>query len=455
MSVIYTHSFETDTTESGYYSIQQKVAGRGTLTSAVARLGTKALSLRTAGRNGNPPNGDNDVAGSGFGGERCDLSGGSATYVLNSEFYLAHSLYLPDTYNLSEAATHWYLGADMHQIDAVGTQALFHVDLSRWDNRMHLRAYGGPPTTEQYNADLGAVQRNVWYDFVHHLKLHPTAGIAQTWLQVNGGGYQLVNDFAGPTIYNTGSQTHYWKFSNYHETFDNESVVIHDRIVEGSSFAEVAISTEPPASGARFDDFNRANTTGGGIGSPSDGGPPWVQLGTSVWDVNGNAAMCSTEPANRAVMVLQHNRASVKLRTKIIAPFNSIGLIGRCADDDNYLLLYALPTGFGMTAKVAGTYNFLNGVSATVSIGDIFEFWMYPDNTLECYQNGIFRFSSASSAGASNTKHGINSDNATTEPRFDFFEIHDIADPPPGTIALASTWSKISRTHVRNRHRHI
>ena len=78
--------------------------------------------------------------------------------------------------------------------------------------------------------------KNVWYDFVYHLKWSSGAdGYITAW--VNGA---LKMSYKGPTLY--AGQGCYLKLANYHTAFGRPSSVIHDRIVRGTSAQAVALT---------------------------------------------------------------------------------------------------------------------------------------------------------------------------------------------------------------------
>ena len=97
------------------------------------------------------------------------------------------------------------------------------------------------------------VARGVWYDFVFHARWSSGRdGLMEGWL--NGRKYQ---SHAGPTLYS--GMSCYLKLANYHAPFGQPSSIVFDRIVRGTSAAEVAATplegvspaaTPPPAATA-------------------------------------------------------------------------------------------------------------------------------------------------------------------------------------------------------------
>jgi hypothetical protein len=77
------------------------------------------------------------------------------------------------------------------------------------------------------------VARNVWYDFVFHVRWSAGAGgLMEGWL--NGRKYQ---SFSGPTLYS--GLACYLKLANYHAPTGRPSSVVFDRVVRGTSAADV------------------------------------------------------------------------------------------------------------------------------------------------------------------------------------------------------------------------
>jgi uncharacterized membrane protein YgcG len=91
-----------------------------------------------------------------------------------------------------------------------------------------------------YLEAAAAVVQNQWYDFVYHVKWSSGSdGFFQAWVN----GQQLLN-FNGPTLY--VGQSCYLKLANYHTPLGLGVSVIHDRIVRGTTPADVEISSSNP-----------------------------------------------------------------------------------------------------------------------------------------------------------------------------------------------------------------
>jgi hypothetical protein len=122
---------------------------------------------------------------------------------------------------------------DFHD-DGGGANANFHLNSLPTGLRMH--GFGGDPKhPSEYRAELGPVQRNVWYDLVYHVKWSPDAdGFMEAWM--NG---RKVLAYSGPTLYKPAVPC-FLKLANYHDPAGRPSSIIHDRVVRGTSAAAVA-----------------------------------------------------------------------------------------------------------------------------------------------------------------------------------------------------------------------
>jgi len=227
---------------------QAKVPGRATLTS-FSRDGGTALRLHTE-------PGDTNVVGSGA-MERDDVylaRPGTAdpdVYGEGVEQWWAHSILFPDDFAVP-TSYQGYVVFDFHNSGSVG-QANFHVAFEPWDDTsnpglLRLVGYGGNSLAAgRYDAVIGQVQKNVWYDFVYRVRWSSGSdGSFDAW--VNG---KWVLSHKGPTLYS--GQGVYLKLANYHTPVCEPyptcigshpgSSVIHDRVVRGTSAA--AVSTGP------------------------------------------------------------------------------------------------------------------------------------------------------------------------------------------------------------------
>jgi polysaccharide lyase-like protein len=97
-------------------------------------------------------------------------------------------------------------------------------------------AYGNQTKPTVYNAPIGPVVRNVWHNFVYHVKWSSGAnGFVTAWVN----GVRKMN-YSGPTLY--AGQGCYLKLANYHSAFGKASSVIHGRVIRGTT---PAVSATP------------------------------------------------------------------------------------------------------------------------------------------------------------------------------------------------------------------
>ncbi|HJR70087.1 MAG TPA: heparin lyase I family protein [Gammaproteobacteria bacterium] len=238
-NVLFLCTFVTGPTDCGFQE-HAKVAGRATLVSN-ARDGGTGVRLHTE-------PGDSDVTGSGQ-MERNDLwlTQAATDGYEGREQWWAHSLYLPDDFVIP--TWHNYVFFDFHNTALGDWQANFHV-LNR-NGILTFQGYGGVTESNQpvnpFSAPIGPIQKNVWYDFVYHVKWSSGSdGYFDAWVN----GVKKLSH-RGPTLY--AGQGVYLKLANYHVPVCDPypacigthagSSVIHDRIVRGS--APLAVSLGP------------------------------------------------------------------------------------------------------------------------------------------------------------------------------------------------------------------
>jgi hypothetical protein len=211
---------------------QAKGPGRAMLVE-VSREGGKGVRLQTL-------PGDHGVAGSGA-AERNDLqlSHRATGCHQGAEQWWAHSVLFPDDYvtpprHRAGSPWHWGVVFTFHHTGHTG-QANFHVDAM--PDGLRLRGYGGDHVDDgRFEAELGPVERNVWYDFVYHVKWSSGRdGFFDAWVN----GVQKLRH-RGPTLYR--GQGCYLKLANYHTAFGMPSAVIHDRIIGGTGPGAVTAS---------------------------------------------------------------------------------------------------------------------------------------------------------------------------------------------------------------------
>jgi hypothetical protein len=216
---------------------QSSVPGRATLT-RIARDGDTAALLRTE-------PGDNDVAGSGE-MERNDLwlTQAQTDGYEGREQWWAHSIYLPDDFAVP--TWHNYVFFDFHNSNTGAGQANFMV-LNR-NGVLTFQGYGGVTVDNRpvngFSAPIGPIRKNVWYDFVYHVKWSSGSdGYFDAWVN----GVKKLSH-RGPTLY--AGQGVYLKLANYHVPVCDPypacigtqagSAVIHDRIMRGTNALSVS-----------------------------------------------------------------------------------------------------------------------------------------------------------------------------------------------------------------------
>ena len=226
---------------------QSRVPGRAWLTN-VSRDGGTALELHTE-------PGDNNVVYSG-GMSRDDVylsvpgTAAAEVYGEGVEQYWAHSILFPDDFVVP--TTQAYTIFDFHNTGGAW-QANFNLAFQpQYDTTqpalLSFIGYGGsnPYSGDgRYGAIIGTIQKNVWYDFVYHVRWSSGSdGFFYGW--VNG---KQVLAYRGATLYS--GQSVYVKLANYHMPVcnwypgcvgDQASSIIHDRIVRGSSLQAVVIA---------------------------------------------------------------------------------------------------------------------------------------------------------------------------------------------------------------------
>lgn len=227
--------FESTFSDCGFAE-QAKVPGRATM---VRVAGVSAVRLHTE-------PGDNNVNGSGD-YERNDLTLDQSTSdgYEGHEHWWAHSVWFPDDYvdpPISLATWNGGVVADFHNTASGAGQANFQIEAMPTEATSPDRptglnfqiAYGiqSSPTTQLF--PIGPVVRNVWYNFVYHVKWSSgTDGYLDAWVN----GVQMMT-YRGPTLY--AGQGVYLKLANYHSAFRQASSVIHARVIRSNAPLDVS-----------------------------------------------------------------------------------------------------------------------------------------------------------------------------------------------------------------------
>ncbi len=228
-------AFESTFSDCGFGE-QATVAGRATMVNVA---GVTAVRLHTE-------PGDNNVNGSGD-HERNDLTLDQSTSdgYDGEEHWWAHSVWFPDDYvDPPISVTTWNFGlvADFHNTTNGGGQANFQVQAMPTDAISPDRptglsfsiAYGNQTSYTEQIFPIGPVVRNVWYNFVYHVKWSAGSdGFFDAWVN----GVQKMT-YRGPTLY--PGQGVYLKLANYHTAFGQPSSVIHARVIRSSTPLDVS-----------------------------------------------------------------------------------------------------------------------------------------------------------------------------------------------------------------------
>lgn len=226
------------------FTQQSKVPGRVTI---VQTDRGQAIRLHTE-------PGDTNVAGS-DNMQRTDLyltKPGTADPIVwgeGVEQWWSQSLLLPDDF----AYPNWemYVLMDFHNSTDGPWQANLHLNFAPQPTNpdvpgnLIFRGFGGATNAAgQYVSVIGIVQKNVWYDFIYHVKWSSGVdGFAEAWVN---GTKQLYH--SGPTLY--AGQGIYPKLANYHvpvlrNGVDQPSSVIHAFPVRADTLADLGYTLDP------------------------------------------------------------------------------------------------------------------------------------------------------------------------------------------------------------------
>jgi hypothetical protein len=228
--------FANSPTDCGFY-LQAAASSRATITSP-GRDGSTAAELTTQ-------PGDSNLFGSGT-AERADVDLGTSASYCNQgqDEWWAHSIMFPQSYVIPPAGAIWNWGVvfDFHHTGATGQP---NFQIASLPTGLEFWVSGGPtvvngPTDPGfYRAAIGPVTKNVWYDFMYHVKWSSGSdGFFQAWLN----GQQLMN-YSGATLY--VGQSCYLKLANYHTPLGVPIPVIHSRVVRGATQADVQLPSSP------------------------------------------------------------------------------------------------------------------------------------------------------------------------------------------------------------------
>ncbi len=237
-NAVWSCEFTNSPTDCGLY-LEAAASTRAALVGP-GRDGPTAVQLTTQ-------PGDINIAGSGS-NDRADLVlARSSTYCnQGQDEWWAHSLMFPPGYVPPPVASVWNWGAvfDFHNSSPGGGQPNFMVYATPTGLELHMA--GGANTVNlpsdpgYYSIGIGPITKNVWYDFVYHVKWSSGSdGLFQAWLN----GRQVMN-YSGPNLY--VGQSCYLKIANYHTELGLPVSVVHSRVVLAHTQADVQIGSSPP-----------------------------------------------------------------------------------------------------------------------------------------------------------------------------------------------------------------
>jgi beta-lactam-binding protein with PASTA domain len=228
--------FANSPTDCGFY-LQAAASNRATIVNP-GRDGPTAAELTTQ-------PGDSGLFGSGT-AERADVDLGTSASYCNEgqDEWWAHSIMFPQSYVIPPAGAIWNWGVvfDFHHTGPTGQP---NFQIASLPTGLEFWVSGGPtvvngPTDPGfYRAAIGPVTKNVWYDFMYHVKWSSGSdGFFQAWVN----GQQLMN-YSGATLY--VGQSCYLKLANYHTPLGVPVPVIHSRVVMGATQADVQLPSSP------------------------------------------------------------------------------------------------------------------------------------------------------------------------------------------------------------------
>ncbi|MGB5079317.1 MAG: heparin lyase I family protein [Burkholderiales bacterium] len=213
------------TSHDGVWWVEQKAGTNRASIVNIGRDGGTALRLHTE-------PGDSNVSGSGT-NERNDVALPRETTGCEEgrEQWWEHSILFPEDYVSPPAgpARPWYALSGFHHSGPTG-----QGNFTLYDQPGVGLVFGGfggatvardPSHPGYFTAVAGPVAKNVWYDFVYHVKWSSgSEGSFEAWVN---GVQKLAHH--GPTLYK--GMGCYLKLANYHTAFGRASSVIYDRVI--------------------------------------------------------------------------------------------------------------------------------------------------------------------------------------------------------------------------------
>lgn len=172
---------------------------------------------------------------------------------------------------------------------------------------------------------------------------------------------------------------------------------------------------------SRSDNYNRADTGAGGLGTPSDGGSPWDDL-SSVFQISSNRAK-STGGA-QALAVLTDTSANTTLQvTVVVGASSDIWIPFRFSDGNNYwIAVLGSSDGPRLFKRVSGSFSQVGSTgSGTLSAGTYVVSIVANGTSIELLVDGVTKVGPITDSFLQTAvKHGIgsNGDSTTTFENF-------------------------------------
>lgn len=152
------------------------------------------------------------------------------------------------------------------------------------------------------------------------------------------------------------------------------------------------------------------------IDPPSDGGSGYTIAGgvPDPWGILTNLGYLPATTVSNNAAVLDSASSNIEIEIPIQNGPSSSGICARYADLSNFIMLFCDDsTTLTLYKRVAGSFTAIQSTgSLTLAAGDVFKLRCDSANLLTGYQNGVSRCSGTDSAGSTNTKHGMYTQNA-------------------------------------------
>jgi hypothetical protein len=171
---------------------------------------------------------------SGSSGERSEVYASTGESA-GTESWWGWSTYFGDDFNPTPNSF-WNIFTQWHNSGTTGQANVhFEVDTTVTPWQIQLRSFGGLENQNERRFRLFELRRNRWFDFVFHVRwASDNTGFLELWVD---GQLVLPRTFT-PTLY--AGQSVYLKQGFYRAPSNVTSVLYHDRMRRGDSYAAVA-----------------------------------------------------------------------------------------------------------------------------------------------------------------------------------------------------------------------